>query len=632
MEQKFKVMLDTMGFNRKPRKEETGGIVNRLAENPVDLNVNQLIDVIQNGQSIVPAYLGKLYKGRISKTQNCWSHQQLMFLDFDNEKEVPDPLPDKPNNKKKVKDVQLTFHHAAEIFKDVALLMYKSFSYAEDHPKFRVVFALDRLIQNKELMDRVFNSMKQMYPYIDSKCLEVSRLFYGGYDVHVFNHNNVISVSTLLSQESDKRGLHNNLSIVYYVPPSSTPVLNNIILENNTMSIIKKDIVHLRTVVKSSPVSMSKQDLYEFLYKVDFSKLLGVNNKDICLFHDDNDPSAVINSKDTNGHYVYHCYGCGFSGNIITCVEKLFADSNIPIKRGAVVDLLRQIYQIDIELDEWGKEQKRELEANVSLLISNEIEEFEPNLHKAISKGTASLIALHHIAMDNIKRQDQTDSDGNIVFYKDLRSLTSIMGKSSTDKVSKDINFFTYLGILNKVDIENVPKNLKLDAAKFQHNNKYKYKRNFYSIPSYTVGVRKFADEKSSEWKQKGYVKKEFTREALLRGHGEEEANRVFPQMKGTQISKDNDKVAQELMRVGLILIEEKRWTTEKEIEDNIHLYCKDRKWYKSYMMKTIRSEFWDSYGLIKQSLNKKLAEKYNIEIPVNEQGNKMYPKIIHRK
>lgn len=271
------------------------------------------------------------------------------------------------------------------------------------------------------------------------------------------------------------------------------------------------------------------------------------------------------------------------------------------------------------------------LKRNKHTLNNIELATTYPSLYKIIHKNVDELMVLHELAIENLMNLKQLDGDGDVIFYLSLREITELLNKVSVDKVSKQINQYVYLGLLKKIDPDNLPTKMKLDAAKFQHNNKYKYKRNFYSIPSYTVGVRKYADEKSSEWKQKGYVKKEFTREALLRGHGEEEADRVFPQMKGTEISKSNDKVAQELMRVGLILIDQKGWTTEKEIEDNLELYCENRNWYKSYMIKTIRSEFWDSYGLIKQSLNKRLAEKYNIDIPVNERGNKMYPKIIHR-
>ncbi|MET3210066.1 UNVERIFIED_CONTAM: hypothetical protein ABIC26_003014 [Paenibacillus sp. PvR008] len=631
MKDEFKIMLDEQTYTCKP--SDAGGIVNRIVKNPTYLTTEELILAIEQGRTVLPAYLGHTCNGQIRKSKECWSSQQLVFLDFDNESEVLDPLPEKPNNKKKIKDIHMTYDEAIEHFKDFALFLYKSFSYTDDHPKFRVVIALDRVVYNRDMIRNIFTRFKHLYPYIDSKCLEESRLFYGGTDVHRLDFSNRLNVDEFLQQDEGKKGLHYILSSSNNIPPSYPPSIQDKVIQttNNIEYIINRDVSYLQSVIKPVAISLSQYDLYEYLYKIDFSTLLGVNHKHCCLYHVDGNPSAYINVKADTGDYMYHCFGCGFSGNIITCIEKLFEDRQIKIRRGQVIELLKEIYMIDDQLSVWGEQQKRELESNIALLLSRELEELEPNLHKLIVRNVPNLVALHNVAIQNITSENYTDNKGNVLFFKDLKSITAALGKSSVDKVTKDINFYTYLGMLNKINPKELPRNLKKKAVEFQLKNHYKYQKNFYSFPSYTIGVRRSAEQRAVEWKEKGYTKKELTREMIYRGHGEEVADKVYPQMKGEKFSETNVAVANELVKIGLSLIEQKGWTTEKEIQENLHLLWKGQSIYKAGMMKTIRAEFLDSYGLVKKKLNKELSERLDIDVPTNGKGNPCYPQIIYK-
>ncbi|MBE3650482.1 CHC2 zinc finger domain-containing protein [Paenibacillus polymyxa] len=633
MKDKFKIMLDEHTYTCKPT--DAGGIVNRIVKNPADITIEELILAIEQGKTVLPAFLGHAYNGKIRKSKECWSSQQLIFLDFDNESEVFDPLPGKPKNKKKIKDIRMTYDEAIEHFKNIALFLYKSFSCTDDHPKFRVVIALDRVVYNRDIIRNIFTRLKQLYPYIDSKCLEESRLFYGGTDVHRFDFSNRLNVDELLQQDEGKKGLHYILSSSNNIPPFCLPSIQGKsttqTTTNNIEYIINRDVSYLQSVIKPVAISLSQYDLYEYLYKIDFSTLLGVNHKHCCMYHNDNSPSALIKVKEDTGDYMYHCFGCGFSGNIITCIEKMFEDRQIEIRRGQVVELLKEIYMIDDQLSVWGEQQKRELESNIALLLSRELEELEPNLHKLIVRNVPNLVALHNVAIQNITSENYTDNKGNVLFFKDLKSITVALGKSSVDKVTKDINFYTYLGMLNKINPKELPKSLRKKAVEFQLKNHYKYQKNFYSFPSYTISVRRSAEQRAVEWKEKGYTKKELTREMIYRGHGEEVADKVYPQMKGEQFSATNIAIADELVKIGLSIIEQKGWTTEKEIQENLHLHWKGQSIYKAGMIKTIRAEFLESYGLVKKKLNKGLSERLGIDVPTNGKGNPCYPQIIYK-
>lgn len=623
-------MLDDKQFDTKPNNHEVVGVVSRIVKNPVEVNLRTLAIRIEDGCSIIPAYLGNKVNGVIRKTKDCWSSQQLIFLDIDNEKEVPDPLPDKPNNKKKVKDVHMTIEQALEEFRDTASFIYKSFSYTDSHPKFRIVFALNRLIHNRSEIQSIFTFFKTKYPFIDSKCLEESRLFFGGTEVIEVDYDNVLLVDEMIEMMEVKEGdiitnISNNVPPFYPPPQTST--------DNIVKYIIDRDIKYIQPYVEQMNISVSRAELYKCLYRINFASLLGVSedHHHCCLFHEDNTPSAVVNINENTGEYLYRCYGCEFTGNIVNTIEKLFFDNGIKIKRGETIEFLRSIYNIDIKLNEWGEKQKLELEANIDFLLSNEINEFAPELHKLIAKSIPNLVTLHNIAIQNISNEEMSDTEGNSLFFKDIRSLSQAFGRGSKDKTQKDIGLYAYLGVLNKLKPEDIPKKYKLSVSEFQHTNKYKYKHTFYSIPSYTYNIRDYAEQKAKEWKEKGYVKSQLTREMILRGHGEEEANRVYPQMVGEKIPEKNEETARLLAKIGLQIIDEKGWTTEKEIEDGLKFKWKGQAQYKQGIMKRMRSEFFDSYGLKKSKLNKELAKQLNIEIKKNDKGNPVYPQIIHR-
>lgn len=147
-----------------------------------------------------------------------------------------------------------------------------------------------------------------------------------------------------------------------------------------------------------------------------------------------------------------------------------------------MTEILKQL-----KLSGWGEEQKLELEANIDFLLSNEIKEFAPELHKLIAKSIPSLIALHHIAIQNITTEEFSDKEGNAIFYKDDISLSKAFGKASIDKVQKNMGLYAYLGMINKMSPADVPE--------YQYSNKHCV----YSIPSYTYHVRDYAEQKAIE-------------------------------------------------------------------------------------------------------------------------------------
>ena len=71
-------MLDPKPMLTKPAKSEIGQVVNRIADNPIDITLEELTEKILAGHSFAPAY----FEGA-AKTNLNWRSQELFSLDFD---------------------------------------------------------------------------------------------------------------------------------------------------------------------------------------------------------------------------------------------------------------------------------------------------------------------------------------------------------------------------------------------------------------------------------------------------------------------------------------------------------------------------------------------------------------------
>ncbi|WKL03168.1 hypothetical protein Q0F98_05715 [Paenibacillus amylolyticus] len=142
----IKLLIDQKKFSYKPSSKEIGSISNRLIQNPVDVEPSQFANEIIQGKSFVPAYITTKANGLITRTQDCWTSQQVICIDFDN------GYYDR-TLKQKVKDVHITWEEAQEEFKTSAIFMYKTFSHTDDWPKFSVVFAYNEPFTDINLLN-----------------------------------------------------------------------------------------------------------------------------------------------------------------------------------------------------------------------------------------------------------------------------------------------------------------------------------------------------------------------------------------------------------------------------------------------------------------------------------------------
>ncbi len=152
---KYEVSFNNKRYNSKPSGAEIGKISNGLYTNSIDFK-ELAYEVGENGCTFSPA----VYNGRRRKEN--YIGQQLIGLDFDNGVTFAE-----------IKD-------CAEHYRLPILFAYKTFSYTEEHEKFRVVFALSNMIYDAFTAEIIVSMLMKIFGECDEACKDSSRMFFGG--------------------------------------------------------------------------------------------------------------------------------------------------------------------------------------------------------------------------------------------------------------------------------------------------------------------------------------------------------------------------------------------------------------------------------------------------------------------
>ncbi len=159
---KFLVQIDSVAYKEKPQGNEIAKIKARTQGSvPREFTIKDFSEMVQKGFSFSP---GILENGL--KAEN-WTEQQIFCIDIDNE-----------NKNEPIMEVK----QAIEICKDKGLpitMLYYSYSFTKEKPKFRLVFVLCKPIKNKYHRKIFINNLISLFPQADKSCVNPDRIFFG---------------------------------------------------------------------------------------------------------------------------------------------------------------------------------------------------------------------------------------------------------------------------------------------------------------------------------------------------------------------------------------------------------------------------------------------------------------------
>jgi hypothetical protein len=640
----MKLMLDPVEYSSKPSKDEVKNEINgRIIRHQVDLTIQQLAKEIVKGKTFIPALIDKKVKGKVKRSIKSWSSQEIVCLDFDNEK--TDPV-----TKEKYRCVEMTVEQALAEFKDCAAFIYKTFNYTNDHPKFRVVFVLDGVLQDYNTFTLLIESMLAKYPMADKSCKDGSRLFFGGIEYIDINYNNKLCISNWIGENWKSRaGDLSTLDTLLSkdIKGSKNPHDDEKVSNINAFSNLIDEYVNRELVEQDKYIDFHHlNDAYDYLYKQDIVEFL-IENKILkngsnpfkCVFHEDQSPSASIFNDTKTGNYMYKCHSsnCGFTGNLIRVVERL-----MKLKRVEAFKYLCGYYNVRLIETEWQKQQKEILDHNIYYLTSDTFKDEHPDLYKRIKRYLPMLVMLNLLAKQYIGTNTLREIEKNI--FTASKTYISQMAKefgnliantyegqleflkinSDVKEIGKRVDLFAFLGVLEKIHINNIPKEL-YKIAVIEREKKLKVRedinfQNYYSIPEYGDQLMTDANQKAIEFKENNMSMVGFGREMLIRGMSKEEADKAYPMLNKVELSSHSNNVSEYIKKKFMMKIEQFGWVSESEIMDELiqeNLRRTDGKEKgKNRNMKYVKrslNELVEGYGLKRDRLNNKLKKMLNI-------------------
>lgn len=167
------VGIDTEGFSAKPDGTDPAGISKRLEKalmKTEDAETDkhtaaELAAAISQGRSFIPSVHLNF------RTPETWRSQQLFCVDVDN---------DGPALGRCGRGLSLERAVArASAYALPLLISYPSFSASAEADRYRLVFCLEKPIQDKERARRFGAALLAAYPEADPSTVQLNRFFYG---------------------------------------------------------------------------------------------------------------------------------------------------------------------------------------------------------------------------------------------------------------------------------------------------------------------------------------------------------------------------------------------------------------------------------------------------------------------
>ncbi|MFJ8264766.1 hypothetical protein [Peribacillus asahii] len=643
MTEAIKLMIDNKPYRTKPNS--VGAVNNRIIHHPRTTTVEELAHEIVSGKTFMGSLIDNSGFGTPERKKEFWKSQQVVALDFDNEKYITDIY----GKKQKVKDIQYTYEKALsdDFFNKYAAFIYKTFSCTKDHPKFRVVFVFNKPFYNLKSCESFISKLLELYPMADQSCSDGVRLFFGGSNLHVYDYSNRLPVEypldgytkgkqyiyptqgsrsssseTVTSIETYKK---NSNEANTYISNKSKSIHNNI-YPKNIDYIKNRNIEALHNLIKPVSITLyNNNQVCDYINEQDLRIFLGCGNRLCDIFHDEEKPSAsIFQSNKGNGQWLYKCHSMSspFVGTIFQIIEKL-----LNIKFQEAKEFLMEVYKITIAENETQRRLKLEIDNYKYMLQSDIIEEVYPNFFKMFNQSGCmeNLYILLDLVKENLPANGH---DPRLLFYHSINTLSKKF-RLSTSSTGVRMNFLTFFKMIWKLEDKDIPVEILKYHKKNKMENKYKYRSTTYELRTYTYDFFEEIDLMCKEWLGKGLTTRTMNYEGILRNYGQAEADRVFPQDKGKEIPELHEDIVHMIEQITMEIIYVKGWATEKEVLENVKLYFKGQKNLKESLMKMCIGDMLDKYGLERIPTNKKIKEE--LRITIEQLPTSSFPKIIRK-
>lgn len=651
MDKLVKVHIDRQEYIEKPTGFEIGLISKRITRTKSMVYAKELAeDIGILGKSVL---LGIMKEGLERKKTNFES-QQVIMLDIDNTVVIEND----GGRKQIIKSPKDSYVSINEILQDKfiqdnASFIYKTFSNKPSHEKYRIVFILDKEITESYIIEELYAILLAKYPFVDKSCKDTTRIFFGGSEFIEINFNNDLKISdiipdTKLNELADRNSIiknsNNNLNMVLKRATNSGTVSQELvnILPNLTESnkltyqlILDGNDDEVRNRLKPYGEYLNQFEIdsietaYMFLTKLNMGDILGlpVMKPFEDIFHEESNPSAGIIQLH-NGTYIYKCFSesAKFSGGDLALVvanllklklesRKGFQNTTIPPKNGLkfntvhyLIDILGLIIVESNEL----KDLKRSIDFAISEFHSPSLEYNYKETYKIVKNHILEITELLRIFKENVTI-DLTTNQPRLLSWVGNRTLaSSIYNTTKVDtkrrKINNVANLLTLLGLLFKLNYEDIPKDIKIIIDRIKQKNNHNRYLSVYEVKLIDCDFMENVNNICEKLVDYNFtVSQNMNRTSVLNILGTDVANKVYPQDKNLLVNNKLENVKIPFFTELNSLLDMYEYVPEKYIKDLIKTKYPELKFNESGYQ-NIKIIFND-YGITKIRLTKELKD-----------------------
>lgn len=541
------IYVDQEKLLEKPvTKKEKTDIRERCLDNYREVTRDEFVEILNSSLSFIPSKT----KNKSNKAED-FVETRVIILDVDN------TVKDENNN---VVDLSkddsgyLSIEKALSIslVRNFAFAIQKSIRYSEHLEKFKIIFILKEAITDHSKMVSVYEYLKKNVPGCDDNVKASNRMFFGGYKsdaVIIIDEDNMLDITEHpidFTMTCSKNG------------QSDSEREYELVNETDFVKLIKNEHKEeMKQWFKDclfDPSDMSFNEIYERLLTIDMNKLLKSSKNLRCLFHDDHNPSASIFTG-KSGHSIFHCHSsnCGVSVDFIGVVMLI-------LKKDSRVETFNWLLEnLDLYPTHFRKLKEE------SKVFFDTLESMEDKLFRTIKNYLEEMRRIYDALLLDVQFLDYSKGSLTCIMSGEqlAKKMSSYYGDecvSSVGKWNKLLSFMTFIGLIKKLDDDDIPIDMleylnkqKKDKALCEKGRNFSYKRsNVYRLDVFdaTSVIQELTGNIIPSLEKYHFIYQHFSYAWVKMCFNEEEAKRVFPQNFRSELSKEKQLILDEAHEV----------------------------------------------------------------------------------
>ncbi|WCF11698.1 hypothetical protein NDS46_30590 (plasmid) [Paenibacillus thiaminolyticus] len=300
---------------------------------------------------------------------------------------------------------------------------------------------------------------------------------------------------------------------------------------------------------KESTKIESYEDLYSYLSLLPIGECMSpaipINTYFSCRFISGN--YAWI-SQNKQGHYRYFSKkkdGGAVSFDLIDIIELVYGVSTMKALEKAL-----ELFKIQFMEDAWRKEQKEKYLRNYQFLNSK-LQKQCPVLHEYLKDCIPLLVGMNALGTMHIHKKEYAYKKENL-FFASNSYIAQFLGFYTASKVSKLVNMFAVLGLIEKVPLDELHPLFRTESLKISEMRGLGNVVSYYIIHSLEAAAR-IAEKRAKQLKTNGVQYSNLSKCVVEKIFGTQFAQTIYVQT----VQKNKKKVHQ------------KNVTIQKSLEDN---------------------------------------------------------------